>query len=180
MKKILLARVGYMKFYRGPKPGDERPIGGGKYNNDDIGHEAYNFLNINGKLYGYFQPHMTKPYEIDLGRIEQNFYGEKIDDVLVVWFATVKRGQIVIGWYKDATVFKSIQSSNELMDRDNYNYNVIAETKNCTLLPISNRTYPVGHNIPNTKKVILGRLMYFIYLMKKDLRKTYLNLITHG
>ena len=69
--RVLLARIGFMKFYKGPKPGDEKPIGGGKYNTEGIGHEAYNFLNVRGSLYGYFQPHMKSPYEINLGRIEQ-------------------------------------------------------------------------------------------------------------
>src|SRR5436309_1717344 len=66
LMRVLLARIGFMKFYKGPKPGDEKPIGGGKYNTEGIGHEAYNFLNVRGSLYGYFQPHMKSPYEINL------------------------------------------------------------------------------------------------------------------
>ena len=88
LMKVLLARIGFMKFYKGPKPGDEKPIGGGKYNTEGIGHEAYNFLNISGSLYGYFQPHMKSPYEINLGRIEQGYGDDKIDNVLGIWFAT--------------------------------------------------------------------------------------------
>ncbi|MGR3318655.1 MAG: hypothetical protein ACUZ8O_09260 [Candidatus Anammoxibacter sp.] len=83
MKKVIFARVGFMKFYKGPKPGDEKPIGGGSYNTEEIGHEAYNYSNINGVLYGYFQPHMKQPYEINLGRIEQGYTDDEIDKVLV-------------------------------------------------------------------------------------------------
>lgn len=151
--KVLLARVGYMKFYQGPKPGDEKPIGGGSYNAEEIGHEAYNFLNIKEKLYGYFQPHMKKPYEINLGRIVKGFSDEKVDDVLVIWFATnpIARGQVVIGWYKNATVFRSMQSPTALIQRKYYNYNIVANTRDCVLLPISKRKFPVGHNIEGTK-----------------------------
>lgn len=117
-----------MKFYQGPRPGDEKPIGGGSYNTEEIGLEAYNFLNISGTLYGYFQPHMKPPYEINLGRIEQGFVDDKIDNVLVIWFATnpIKRGQVVIGWYNHATVFRAMQSPNTLLLRKNFSYNIKA------------------------------------------------------
>lgn len=153
MIKVLLARVGYMKYYQGPKPGDEKPIAGGSYNTDKIGHEAYNFLNISGKLYGYFQPHMKEPYEINLSRIEQGYASNKIGNVLVIWFATnpIDRGQVVIGWYNNATVFRSVQSTNDLPQRNNYSYNIMAKAKDCVLLPISKRKFPVGHNIKGMK-----------------------------
>lgn len=164
--KVLLARVGYMKFYQGPKPGDEKPIGGGSYNTDRIGHEAYNFLNIRDKLYGYFQPHMKEPYEINLSRIVQGSSGDKIDNVLVIWFATnpIDRGQVVIGWYNNATVFRSIQSPTSLPQRKNYNYNIVANTKDCVLLPISKRKFPVGHNIGGTKEGNPGQANAFYLL----------------
>jgi hypothetical protein len=120
--KVLFARVGFMKFYQGPKPGDEKPIGGGSFNTDEIGHEAYNFLNIKGVLFGYFQPHMKSPYEINLGRIEHGSESDKIDNVLVIWFATnpIDSGQVVVGWYNNATVFRSIQTPNNLSLRENW------------------------------------------------------------
>ncbi|MDP3009415.1 MAG: DUF3883 domain-containing protein [Methylococcales bacterium] len=167
--RVLLARVGYMKFYQGSKPGDEKPIGGGDYNNGNIGHEVYNFLNIRGTLYGYFQPHMKEPGEINLGRIEQDYVGNEIDNVLVIWFATnpIDRGQVVIGWYKNATVFKSIQSPNNLPERANYNYNIKAEVDNCVLLPISKRKFPIGHDIKGEKKGNPGQANSFYVLDAK-------------
>jgi hypothetical protein len=53
---ILFARIGVMTFYAGSLPGDERPVGGGAYNRDNLGLERYNFADIGGSLYGYFQP----------------------------------------------------------------------------------------------------------------------------
>jgi hypothetical protein len=155
-----------MKFYKGPKPGDEKPIGGGSYNTEEIGHEAYNYSNINGVLYGYFQPHMKQPYEINLGRIEQGYTDDEIDKVLVIWFATnpIDRGQVVVGWYKNATVFKSIQSPNTLPQRGNYNYNIKAQKKHCVLLPISKRKFPVGHGIKGIKEGNPGQANAFYVL----------------
>ncbi len=175
MENILFARVGYMKFYQGPKPGDEKPIGGGKFNADEIGHEAYNFVNIKGKLYGYFQPHMKKPYEINLSRIEQGFIGDKISNVLVIWFATnpIARGQVVIGWYANATVFRTIQSNNSLPARKNYSYNVVANERDCTLLPISKRRYPVGHQIDGIKEGNPGQANAFYLLDAKGNAKNF-------
>jgi hypothetical protein len=57
-RRVLFARIGWMKFYGGPVPGDERPIGGGGYNKSEVGHELYNFQETDGHLYGYFQPTM--------------------------------------------------------------------------------------------------------------------------
>jgi len=175
--KILFARVGYMKFYKGPKPGDERPIGGGAYNADEIGAEAYNFLSINGNVYGYFQPHMHKPYEINLGRIEKGRSKDRIEDVLVVWFATnpIDRGQVVVGWYKNATIFQAVQVPTALPLRENYSYYIKARAKDCVLLPISKRTFPVGHTLKGTKEENPGQANAF-YLFDqrgwaKDLRK---------
>lgn len=175
--KILFARVGFMKFYQGPKPGDEKPIGGGSYNTEEIGSEAYNFLNIGGTLYGYFQPHMKPPYEINLARISQGCTDDRINDVLVIWFATnpIAKGQVVIGWYNNATVFRSIQSPNALPLRENYDYNIRARMEDCVLLPISNRKFPVGHDIEQTKKGNPGQANAFYVLDERGQSKDFRN-----
>ena len=43
---ILYCRVGWMEAYKGNS--DERPIGGGSYNKNEIGYEIYNYLNYKG------------------------------------------------------------------------------------------------------------------------------------
>lgn len=175
--KILFARVGFMKFYQGPKPGDEKPIGGGLYNADEIGHEVYNFRDIDGVLYGYFQPHMKPPYEINLGRIVQGCADDKIDNVLVIWFATnpIGKGQVVIGWYNNATVFRSMQSPNALLLRENYSYNVKARTEDCVLLPLSKRKFPVGHDIEGTKEGNPGQANAFYVLDEQGQERDFRN-----
>lgn len=34
---ILFAKVGWMEFYSGPRPGDLKPMGGGRYTKEDFG-----------------------------------------------------------------------------------------------------------------------------------------------
>lgn len=178
MRKILLARVGFMKFYQGPKLGDEKPIGGGSYNTNGVGHEVYNFLNTDGILYGCFQPHMKPHYEINLGRIVQDCVDEKIDGVLVIWFATnpIEKGQVIIGWYNNATVFRCFQSPSTLPLRENYSYNVQALMKDGVLLPISKRKFPVGHDMGGTKKGNPGQANAFYVLDEQGQAKDFENL----
>ena len=74
-KRILLARVGWMRFYNGSIPGDERPVGGGGYNKIKIGHEVYNFHDSGSYLYGYFQPTMAAD-AVALERIDPEAAGK--------------------------------------------------------------------------------------------------------
>jgi hypothetical protein len=58
MTRVLFARIGWMRWYRGPQQDDEKPIGGGEYNRQSVGHEAFNFLPLDVKMLGYFQPRL--------------------------------------------------------------------------------------------------------------------------
>ena len=62
---------------------NDRPVNGGKYNRDNIGHEVYNFLPDNGKYYGFVQTG-----KISLDRIGASSKDEFVDGVLVVWVST--------------------------------------------------------------------------------------------
>jgi hypothetical protein len=104
-----------MKHYKGLQADDEKPIGGGRYNRDEIGHENRNFLPIKGKVFGYFQPQMqprarieTHPSFVNLERIEPNPRSGVLDHVLVIFVATDpdKGGQRVVGWYQNARVHR--------------------------------------------------------------------------
>jgi len=173
--KVLFARVGYMKFYKGPQIGDEKPIGGGSYNDSEIGGEAYNFTEINDHVYGYFQPHMQEPYDLNLQRIEKDFDGDLINNVLVIWFATnpIEKGQIIIGWYKNATVYRHIQEGGNLIGREYNHYNIKVNSNDAFLLPISNRKYPVGHNINKVKVGNPGQSNAFYQLKENGQPKNF-------
>ena len=138
--RILFANIGWMAHYRGNNAKDQIK-GGGSYRDDDK-HEAFNFLPINGKCYGYVQP--VNWGGINIGRIEKGCEDDKLSNVLVVWIATHPSagGTYIVGWYKNANVFKSFQDSRNSL-RNKYGYNIVAKDDECTLLPIDQRTFQV-------------------------------------
>ncbi len=170
---VLFARIGYMKFYQGPQKGDEKPIGGGKYNKDRIGHEAYNFKQIDGKLYGYFQPHMKSPYKINLRRINPEITEEYADDVLVIFFSKnpLGKGQVIVGWYQGARVYEHIQNTKNQITRKNFGYNLMADEKDAVLLPVLKRRFLMGHGIVGVKEGNPGQANAFYLLDEKYNKK---------
>ena len=100
-RRVLFARVGWMKYYAGPQTGDEKPIGGGENNKKNIGHEIFNFTNFGGRLYGFVS---TPKGHISFERIEPTSgQQDRLDDVLVVFVAR----QRIVGWYLGATVHRT-------------------------------------------------------------------------
>ena len=141
-KKVVFARIGYMHYYSGSQTGDEKPKHGGAYNVKGIGHELYNFKSINEHLFGYFQPYeppedSDNPVTVNLERIDpKNDGNNNTDNVLVIFVSKKKdEGQVIIGWYKNARLYREYQLSEKYMLRDEYHYNIKAEVKNSVLLP---------------------------------------------
>ena len=81
--KILYCRVGWMNAYQGNS--DEKLVGGGSYNKDNIGHEDYNYLGVNNMYYGFVQAGVKD--QIHIERLCDDNKAEFVDNVLVVWFA---------------------------------------------------------------------------------------------
>ncbi|MGM9928415.1 MAG: protein NO VEIN domain-containing protein, partial [Bacillus sp. (in: firmicutes)] len=97
-----------------------------------------------GKCYGFVENGRT-----NLARIEgAEIYKDHLDDVLVVWTAPNEKvgGRYIIGWYKHATVFSIPKKSSE-KERKNYEYNVVADEKDCTLIPVDSRTMKIPRGI---------------------------------
>jgi len=149
MALVLFARVGWMHWYRGPQTGDEKPVGGGKYNKESLGHEAYNFLPLNGKLLGYFQPRLQpadlrdkNPSNVALERIQAGFTGESLPDVLTVFFATdpERGGQRIVGWFRSSKVYRYAQESN-LKARQRFSYFIEAAEGDEVLVPEDRREF---------------------------------------
>src|ERR1035437_6533798 len=165
--RILFVRVGWMKFYSGAQPGDERPVGGGSYNKRHKGGEIFNFKNYKSWLYGSFALVMSATY-VNLSRIKPGYEGNSLSDVLIVFFSQhydKKSGQVVIGWYN-----KSIISSD--WGKINVNgierwYRAKAKIKDSVLLPSYNRTIkiPRGKNTPGQSNT------FYIYNSDGSLKK---------
>lgn len=143
MERILFANIGWMKRYKGNNSTDLIK-GGGSYTALDK-HEAYNYVEINGYCYGYVQP--VRWGTIKLEKIDPNidFTKEYIDNVLVVWTATNPntKGTFIVGWYKNARVYRTFHNEETSPQRNNYDYNVKSKVENCTLIPCDYRTFDV-------------------------------------
>lgn len=114
---------------------------GGKYNSYAIGHEVCNFSSSNGTLYGYVQ----SAGKINIARLGASKTDESISGVTVIWTAVPKSGgTVVIGWYKDATIYRSaqpIKKPSKLQKENNVsNYRIKAPADSAVLLPPEKRT----------------------------------------
>lgn len=113
--KILYCRVGWMNSHRGNTT--EKPLGGGKYNENNIGYEVYNYLGYKGNYYGFVEVGINNSIHVE------RLCGEKADyaeNIMVIWVATNPNGgQYIIGWYENATVYRNLQN---IPDKDVLNY----------------------------------------------------------
>lgn len=109
----------------------------GSYIKDNVGHEVYNFANYHGNYYGY-----VETSSININRILESNVNDYIDDVLVIWVASKKTGgQYIVGWYKNARVYKSMKKipkdiiKQRIYDeRCSHLDNYIITTQNATLV----------------------------------------------
>lgn len=142
-RPFLFARIGWMKRYAGSQPGDERAISGARFlrTRQGPGDERFNFLAISGKVYAYFRP-TAHGNKIELTRIQPGFTGNRLYGVTVVFVAPAPMGggQQVVGWYSNATVFRSVVQPTKLKARDNVYFLVQASAKNAVLVPWAERS----------------------------------------
>jgi hypothetical protein len=153
--KILFCNVGWMESYKG-LTADDQIVGGGAYVRiEGMGHEVCNFARYHGRVYGYVQPPKAegKPGEGQINIDRLGGKGEKfVDGVLVVWTATrPEGGTVVVGWYKNATVYRfhqRFQRVPELQRENGINgYRIKAKISDATLLPIDQRTCEIPRQV---------------------------------
>jgi 5-methylcytosine-specific restriction protein A len=150
--KILFCNIGWMRDYNGIS-GDsiER---GGSYNDEEIGHEVCNFSNIHEKVVGYVQT--TGQIKIEKLGADKNAIS--VSGVTVVWTAGPETGgTAVIGWYKNATVYreyKDLQNRTKIQKENQLTrYRIEAKAADATLLPPEERNLL----IPRAVKGGIGR-----------------------
>lgn len=142
---ILLCNISWMRRYAGVTEDDVPRHGGTYVDEHGFGHEAINFKPYKGYVYGFIQ---LRTGTININRLGEND-GNKIDDVLVVWRARSNIGSVVVGWYKDATVFNELQDHIEGREF-NYENEIIrpqwiikAKATNSFLVPPHERLFKV-------------------------------------
>jgi len=135
---VVFVRTGWMKTYEGSRT-QEQPLGGGKYNKDHIGAEKDNFLpDAFGRLHGFFSVKSGND-SINLFRVDGRTETKKLDQlspVLVIFVATHPdgRGAVIVGWYKNARLYRHCQQSS-----NGHNFRVEADAKDAVLVPYIKR-----------------------------------------
>lgn len=128
MTPMLFCHIAWMETYTGD-PAD-KPQGGGS--GPDKMMEMYNFKPFGRQLLGYVAARgQSDKRTINITRLGAAANASSYEGVDVVWTATRpgKGGRFVVGWYRDATVFRVIQ---EHADRGKYHFK--AEWANCVLI----------------------------------------------
>lgn len=153
-EKILFCKISYMNWYKGIDNGNrykkDIPYSKNAYTMR-TGHagEEYNFkiqsLHGNEACFGFVETKSTNGKDANQLHIE-NIIGcgnlkdedNMAEDVIVVWFApnpSEKNAISVVGWYKNAVVFREYQP----FDNIEYNINILAWAEDCVLLPDGKR-----------------------------------------
>ena len=145
---IMYCRIGWAKSYDGTVT--DAPQAGGSFNDNNIGYELYNFKPYAGKCYCYVKIHKGHSIRID-EHCGCAWNGVSVDGVLVVWVAKNPEtgGQYIVGWYKNATVFRGYQNvpSAVMAEREQKMvsiYDVSADEKDATLLSLAERRYLIS------------------------------------
>ena len=155
MKPIIFVKITEMEYYRGITDSD-KPYKGGAYvqKTGDAG-ECYNFdpVNFNGEEVCLgFAMLIGNSRNTNIQIKLENIIGckgfnkeDSVDDVIVVWCALNEKSRTmrVVGFYKNATVFRRTQHIDLYDEEGNFvaeqYYNFIADKKDCVLLPLRER-----------------------------------------
>lgn len=141
--RVLFCNIGWMAFYNGLSETDQITGGGSWVEESGTGGEIYNFTNETGKYYGFvmFQG------QIRIEKLGASWDDDHVSNVLVVWLAKNPKvgGLKIIGWYKNATVYRFAQDPIHGTSRDNegFWYNVTANAADSLLLPLDERTFSI-------------------------------------
>ncbi len=172
MERFVFCKISSMKYYKGASRLDT-PYNGGSYVKENgYGHEEYNFFIRNIPDGWVDASGLVAEGEYCLGFVEtkstsggksnqlhvQKIHGfgdafkkePCVSGVTVVWCATSDLNETaVVGWYKNATVFREYQAFADENDIERY-YNVLAPASDCVLLPQGTRHRHVW-SVPSKK-----------------------------
>lgn len=137
---MVFVNVGWMIHYTGVSASDPTLGGHGYLKKNKSGYEAWNFLPHRNKMYGY----VPRSSRIMLRNLGGTAKSSQIDGVIVVWVARNPRNKkpYIVGWYKNATVYKD--SDHVTVRRrggPDIGYQIVAPAEQAVLLPIDQRLF---------------------------------------
>lgn len=146
MNPLLCLRIGYMARYDGP---DDISGGGAYVRKHGVGGEVFNFKPSRGLCYGYAMSRNSAGIRLGLlDRSRSWTVGDELDGVDVVFMARRPgHGQVVVGWYRGATVFhrqyRVRRGKIPGMEQPARQYLCVLDKGGATLLPEKARTFGV-------------------------------------
>ena len=161
MDRIIFFNTGWMKNYQGLE--DDSITDGGsfvqEYNNGETDNyppcEIRNFQPYEGYMYGFVRVRGS----INIEKFGASRRDNSIDGVLVVWVAkSSSDGTVIIGWFKNATVYRDCQlppegSGRKREGRREWGHRVVAKEEDCRLLPVERRNL----SVPRGRKGAMGQ-----------------------
>jgi len=147
---VIFCNIGWMEHYQGLVHGDQISGGGSYVNEKGKGHEICNFSPSGKILYGYVQP--PRGTQIKIERLGASLSDKSISKITVIWTATRPTGgTAVVGWYKDATVFRDYQMfSTPPSSQKQHGINgywIQAPLGQAKLLPVDERTFEIPRQV---------------------------------
>jgi hypothetical protein len=152
---LLVCHMGWMTGYKGLEGKSDEIVGGGSHIDEyGDGGEVCNFFRCkDANVYGHVETmkkNKDRPINIELlGAAPDAKY---IDGVDVLWTAThpKKRGRRVVGWYRNARVFRNRQHFVESPSRQHKldelkSFRVRAHARDTKLIALEERTLKLGH-----------------------------------
>jgi len=152
---ILVCHIGWMAAYEGLVGQPDRIVGGGAWvKKHKDGGETCNFLACDdGQVYGHVETikkKIDRPISIELLGAKPG--ASFVDHIDVVWTATNpnKGGRWVVGWYRDARVYRErvsfdkTPSPQHRREKHLQNYRITTKAENATLIPFKQRDIRLG------------------------------------
>jgi|LSQX01.1.fsa_nt_gb hypothetical protein len=173
---LIVCRVAYMKYYDGIT-GDDVPVNGGSFvteNND--AYEKNNFHRYeDGNCYIFIETKYKSGHiadnnfakAINIEQIDPLYKGkDSITGVRVVLmaFSPIKKKNVVVGWYDNATVFR-----NRIVEPDK-TYMMKCSFSDAHLIPEANRSFEVPRAQGNDFGIGQSN---FWYIQKSEAARTY-------
>jgi hypothetical protein len=144
MPPIVYFNIGWMKRYAGADA-DDPTIGGHAWLADHKhGLECFNFFPTrSGEVEGY-RPPGTRD-KVNIGRLGALPSDDTVEGALVVWLAREPGSgkTLVVGWYRNATVYREAQSGQFHLYGMSSEYSVKAAKEDAILVPVDARSFQV-------------------------------------
>ncbi len=177
IRRLVFARVAWMERYKGTN-GDKPQNGGSYVDEEQHGHEVYNFMpktlkgEIVARYYGCFYIGSSNDYarNLDLSNIGAPAGSRVVADVTVVLVATKPdgSGQYIVGFYTKADLYSSIITGEDV-EGGEVNYRIVADITNSKLLQSNARKFEI---------VGLGQSNVWYGGVDKDFKREVLNYVS--